>query len=421
MAVRIGQPVIPKQLPSDQKLREDVRKDSRDTGKPAAGKSTGKPAAGGANAKARTEGTSAGAKPLMNEGTSAGAKALVNEGTSAGAKALQSKDGMDVGGQVGHQARLDGGQGLADKQDAKSRFQQSVRTGGAHVPTQGPTVSPFREAAVASTLEQSEQEKSEETPRGDAAREAMEGRAKLRAALMDRLLAGMKDVHGRLAKFIKNPGRLGVVNLSLVLSESSLTYELWKEPSTVPERRTRMAQTLGVPTSLGDNYLLKALMTEVHDCFEEFKASRPGKEIRQQYDEVLELYENAGVLPVMPGFDMGPMQAELKRVGLPMEKEFLQSLLVHPRILAVGLEAEDGEDPQVMVAGLPVAQLGTIVAQLRRLNPRLTNRQVLNLMILASTDLKKGMRKILGKAEVENVQELAKQLLRLQGVELLYP
>ena len=91
------------------------------------------------------------------------------------------------------------------------------------------------------------------------------------------------------------------------------------------------------------------------------------------------------------------------------------------RILAVGIDSDDGDLPQVMVAGLPVAQLGTIVAQLRRLNPRLLNRQVLNLMLLASTDIKRGMRKSLGKAEVENVQELAKQLLRLQGVELLYP
>lgn len=416
MAVRVGQPVIPKQLPSDQKLRDDVRKDARDTGRPA-GKPTGKPASGGAAGAAS-------AKGRAPEGTSAGSKALVGEGTSAGARPLQARDGMEVGGQVGH-SHVDGHAPADNKhQDAQSRFQQPARSGGAHVPTQnqGTPAAPFRrDGPVASLNEQAEQERSESQGQAISPREAMEGRAKLRAAVMDRLMLGMKDVHGRLAKFIKSPGRLGVVNLSMVLSESVLTHEVWKEPSTVPERRARMAATLGVPNSQGDNHLLKALMTEVHQCFKEFNASPSGKEIRQQYEDVLELYENAGVLPVMPGFDVGPMQAELKRVGLPMEKEFLLSVLVNPRILAVGIDSDDGDLPQVMVAGLPVAQLGTIVAQLRRLNPLLTNRQVLNLMLLASTDIKKNIRKSLGKAEVENVQELAKQLLRLQGVELLYP
>ena len=258
MAVRVGQPVIPKQLPSDQKLRDDVRKDARDTGKPA-GKPTGKPASGGAAGAAS-------AKGRAPEGTSAGSKALAGEGTSAGARPLQARDGMEVGGQVGH-AHVDGHAPADNKhQDAQSRFQQPARSGGAHVPTQnqGTPAAPFRrDGPVASLTEQAEQDRSESQGQAISAREAMEGRAKLRAAVLDRLLLGMKDVHGRLAKFIKNPGRLGVVNLSLVLSESSLTYELWKEPSTVPERRERLAQTLGVSNALGDNFLLETAASGV--------------------------------------------------------------------------------------------------------------------------------------------------------------
>ena len=411
MSVRLGQPAPgiaprPQQqqqqaLTNNPKVRDDPR--AKDTGK---GSSSGK--AGGSGDKS------------------------VAGGGKGGAKALQNRDGMDTGGQVG--SYTGGGfDGVEQKEHTNARFkppgagpagQQQGRNsmlggqhGAEHVQQQ------MRQAPSAAQLDlpREQQRPGDRESAANAAKQALEGRAKLHAAVHERLLNGMKDVHGRLAKFIKSPGRLGVVNLSLVLSPSSLTFELWKEPSAVPERRARMAMTLGVSPESNDAFLLRALIEEVLQCFQQFEASRPGQEIRAQYVEVLEAYEAAGVLPVMPGFDSGPMQAELTRLGMPHDKEFARSILMDPHILGVGISPDDGVEPQVMVAGLTVAQLGTIVAQLRRLNPRLTNRQVLNLMLLASTDIKRGMRKSLGKAEIDNVQELAKQLLRLQGVELLYP
>ncbi|ATB29957.1 hypothetical protein [Melittangium boletus] len=411
MSVRLGQPAPgiaprPQQqqqqaLTNNPKLRDDPR--AKDTGKGSS--SSGKAGDSG------------------DKGVSGGGK--------GGAKALRNRDGMDTGGQVG--SYTGGGYGGIEE-NTNARFKSPAGRAGAqgqhnalsgYPQSQGgPQAQHLRESPSAAQLDlPREQQRAggEREQSANAARQALEGRAKLRAAVLDRLLHGMKDVHGRLAKFLKNPGRLGVVNLSLVLSESSITYELWKEPSGVPERRARMAQTLGVPPELSDAMLLRALMTEVHECFEEFMASRPGREIRAEYEEVLAGYEAVGVLPVMPGFDTGPMQAELTRVGLPHDKDFARSILIDPQILAVGISPDDGVEPQVMVAGLSVAQLGTIIAQLRRLNPRLTNRQVLNLMMLASTDIKKAMRKALGQSEVDGVQEMARQLLRLQAVELLYP
>jgi len=414
MSVRLGQPAPgiaprPQQqqqqaLTNNPKLRDDPR--AKDTGKGTGSSSSGKAGSGDKS---------------------------VSGGGKGGAKALQNRDGMDTGGQVG--SYTGGGYGGVEE-NTNARFKP---------PTQGRPGAPgqqqnalagypqsqggaqgghsLRGAPNAAQLDLPREHNAggEREQAANAARQALEGRAKLRAAVFDRILHGMKDVHGRLAKFLKAPGRLGVVNLSLVLSESSLTYELWKEPSGVPERRARMAQTLGVPPELSDAQLLRALIGEVHLCFEEFRASRAGQEIRAEYEEVLAGYEAAGCLPVMPGFDTGPMQAELTRVGLPHDKDFARSILIDPQILAVGISPDDGVAPQVMVSGLSVAQLGTIIAQLRRLNPRLTNRQVLNLMMLASTDIKKALRKTLGQTEVDGVQEMARQLLRLQAVELLYP
>lgn len=247
-----------------------------------------------------------------------------------------------------------------------------------------------------------------------------EPRAQLRAAVRERLLQGLADIQGRLASFLRMPGRPGSVTLSLVLSESSVTYELWREPALVPESRARLAQTLGVAPETDEASLLRALMAEVHQAFVEFQASGPGREARKQYEAVLQGYAAGNCLPIVPGHDTGPLLAELARLGLPHERDFSRSLLVDPLLLAVGLCPEDGTDSQVMVAGLSVSQLGTLVAQVRRLNPRITNRQVSQLLVRAATDPRSASRKSLGPAEVELVRERASQLLRLQVVELLF-
>ncbi|MCY1078428.1 hypothetical protein [Archangium lansingense] len=256
---------------------------------------------------------------------------------------------------------------------------------------------------------------------GEEARSAAEkGRAMLRAAVEERLLQVLKDVHGRLAAFLKNPGRLGVVNLPLVLSESSLTYELWKGPASNPEYRAQMVAMMGVAPNADDASLVGELMAEVHQAFVDFQKGRPGSDARKQYEEVLQGFELANVLPVVPGHDTGPMLAELARLGITPEKDFSRSLLVVPQVVAVGLSPEEGSTSQVVIAGLTVLQLCNLVAHLRNLNPLLSNRQVRQLLVLSATDLKKAIRKSMGQAEVDLVQDLARQLLRLQVVELLF-
>jgi hypothetical protein len=252
-------------------------------------------------------------------------------------------------------------------------------------------------------------------------RQAREVRARLREALVERLLIGMQDVHDRLARFLKNPGRVGAVHLTLVLSESSVTHEVWKEPSTVPERRARMARTLGLSPEVDDASLLRALMADVHQAFVDFQASAAGREARRRYEELLAACEVADVLPIIPAHDTGPMLAELERVGMVPEKDFTRSLLVDARILSVAPSPEDCSASPLMIAGPSVSQLGALVAHVRSLNPRLTNRQVRKLLLRASTqDGKNAPRKSLGQAEVERVLEFTRQLLRFQVVELLF-
>jgi hypothetical protein len=244
--------------------------------------------------------------------------------------------------------------------------------------------------------------------------------ARLREALMERLLRRMEEVNGRLERFLKNPGRLGAVQLSVVLSESALSYEVWREPSADSERRAHLAQSLGLSPSVDDASLLRALIAQVHQAFVEFQARPAFVTVRRLYEELILACEVVDVLPILPAHDTGPMPAELERVGLPVEKEFTRSLLVDARILSVALTPEDCPASPLRAAGQSLTQLGAIVAHVRGLNPRLTNRQVRKLLLRASPqEGSSPQRKSRGPAEIDRVRGFTRQLLRFQVAELL--
>ncbi|RKG68151.1 hypothetical protein, partial [Corallococcus terminator] len=253
----------------------------------------------------------------------------------------------------------------------------------------------------------------------NAAKEAAESRAKLRVALLNRLHRGLSEVVMKLTNFLANPGRAGVVTLPIVLSESSVAYEWWKSANAVPEDRQYLAMALGESPVVDDATMLQALRAEVREAFKEFQRTPPGIEVRKQYDEVLQKYDAARIQPVISGHDSGPLVEECARLGLTCERDFTRSLLMSPWMLAISQSPDEGSATQVMVAGLTLAQLGSLVGHLRRLNPMLSNAQVRSLLLRASTDMKLALRKALGQQEVEQVQELARQLLRLRAVEHL--
>ncbi|GMU03885.1 hypothetical protein [Corallococcus caeni] len=253
----------------------------------------------------------------------------------------------------------------------------------------------------------------------DAARQALEGRAKLRVAVLNRLHRGLTEVEKKLSAFLANPGRQGVVTLPVVLSESSVTHEWWKSANAVPEDRAYLAQALGEPGSVDDATLLGTLREEVRLAFAEFPRTPAGIEARKAYDAVLQKYEAARIQPVISGHDTGPLVEECARLGLAYGKDFTRSLLLAPWMLAISQSPDEGSKTQVMVAGLTLPQLGALVGHLRQLNPLLSNAQLRALLLRASTDMKLALRKVLGQQEVEQVQALARQLLRLQAVQHL--
>ncbi|MBM7112443.1 hypothetical protein [Archangium primigenium] len=248
--------------------------------------------------------------------------------------------------------------------------------------------------------------------------EEPEGRKRLRAAIADRLGRDLADVVQRLEGFLANASasRSGTVNLSLVLSESFVAQELWKEPRRSPEARARLEFTLGLGPRTSPAELGGALVAEVHRAFTEFREGPAGQEALGRYADMLARYEACGVALVLAGHDTGPMLEEVQRLGLAVAPDFTRSLLLEERVLAVGPGASRGvlAPTQVLVAGLSTPQLGMVVAQLRQLNPRLTNRQLRHVLVTVLNEVRHEQPRTLGRAQVERMQELARQLLRLQ-------
>ncbi|NOK32835.1 hypothetical protein D7W79_13120 [Corallococcus exercitus] len=358
------------------------------------------------------------------------------KGTSAKGGAEQSgpQDGMDSARSGETERNEGGGARAAQQQDGMAPSTSRGATGLGNLeqppapaqtlqaPPQPPPVVPQVEVPLArqpATSESANERTASDGRSQDAARQAVEGRAKLRVAILNRLHRGLTEVEKKLSAFLANPGRQGVVTLPVVLSESSVTHEWWKSANAVPEDRAYLAQALGEPGSVDDATLLGTLREEVRQAFAEFPRTPAGIEARKAYDAVLQKYEAARIQPVISGHDTGPLVEECARLGLVYGKDFTRSLLLSPWMLAISQSPDEGSKTQVMVAGLTLPQLGALVGHLRQLNPLLSNAQLRTLLLRASTDMKLALRKVLGQQEVEQVQALARQLLRLQAVQRL--
>ncbi|MCP3063294.1 hypothetical protein LXT21_31400 [Myxococcus sp. K38C18041901] len=421
MSVRLPQNAPRPGVPT-RSAREEA---AREQAKPAEAKKSDK----------STQAKGTGGKPAT--GGKTGARPAEGEQAQQGAQGGVHRDGMDAGAQRGGSGGLEGftqggaealgtapptgtSTGMAAKpaQAAMSTPAGAQQSPRAEPQAPAPTPQSARESSSAQAPR--EQDIAERAPREETPA-SREGRARVRAAVMDRLMRGYADLEAKLSQFVQAPGRhQGVVTVPIMMSESSITLEFWAVAAGTPEDRAFLTEVLGVPANVDDAYLLELLREEIHLAFDVFQRSEPGKQVRAAYEAVLTRYDAARIQTVIEGHDTGPMVAECARLQLTCEPDFTRSLLLSPGQLAVARFADEGSATQVMVAGLTLQQLGSLVGHLRTLNPMLSNAQVRTLLFRASTDLKLALRKPLGDAEVERVQELAKQLLRLQAVELLF-
>ncbi|MBZ4334921.1 hypothetical protein [Corallococcus sp. AS-1-12] len=420
MSVRLPsglpRPGLPLQSPAQEKEEKAQSGEGKSSGKATGKGGTGKGgvavkggSAKGASAKGGLE--QSGPQDGMDFGRSGEAER--NEG--GGARAPQQQAGMAAGTSQGASSL-----GTLEQPPALAAQAQQTAPALPQPPPMAPQVpvAPQLERRPG-TADASRERTATEGQSSDVAKQALEGRAKLRIAVLNRLHRGLTEVEGKMTAFLANPGRQGVVTLPVVLSVSTVTFEWWKSANAVPEDRAYLAQVLGEPGTADDATLLGTLRAEIGQAFAEFPRTPQGVEARKLYDAVLQKYEAARIQPIIAGHDTGPLVEECARLGLSCEKDFTRSLLLSPWMLATSQSPEEGSASQVMVAGLTLPQLGALVGHLRQLNPLLSNPQLRALLLRASTDKRLALRKAMGLQEVEQVQELARQLLRLQAVQHL--
>ncbi|MFB1481107.1 hypothetical protein [Corallococcus sp. RDP092CA] len=421
MSVRLPsglpRPGLPLQSPAQEKEEKAQSGEGKSSGKATGKGGTGKGgvavkggSAKGASAKGGLE--QSGPQDGMDFGRSGGTER--NEGGGAGA--AQQQAGMEPGTSTGAAP-------LSTLEQPPALAAQTPQTAPA-LPQPPPPVAPQvgvppQLARQPAASDSSRERTAADGQSSDAAKLALEGRAKLRIAVLNRLHRGLTEVEGKMSAFLPNAGRQGVVTLPVVLSVSTVTFEWWTSANAVPEDRAYLAQVLGEPGSVDDATLLGTLRSEIGLAFAEFPRTPQGVEARKLYEAVLQKYESARIQPIVAGHDTGPVVGECARLGLPCDKDFTRSVLLAPWMLAVGQSPDEGTATQVMVAGLTLPQLGALVGHLRQLNPLLSNAQLRALLLRASTDMKLALRKVMGQQEVEQVQALARQLLRLQAVQHL--
>ena len=242
-------------------------------------------------------------------------------------------------------------------------------------------------------------------------------RTQLRAAVVERLARDTENFLKGLAGFLDSPECAGLANVSVVVSRSTVTQDLWKDPRQSAPAREHLARTLGLAAEVDNATLMGALLAQVDLAFEEFEASARGQEFREGYGVLLERCDALGVMPVLLGHDVGPMVPELARLGVPLRPDFARSLLIDPRVLALVPFSPELVEGQVLVSGASVSQLGALVTQMRQFNPVLSNAQVRAFFARALTEGTE--RKLLGRAEIEQLHDWSRQILRLQFVSRL--
>lgn len=204
-------------------------------------------------------------------------------------------------------------------------------------------------------------------------------------------------------------GGVDVINQSQSISPVRIADEMWREVQFDPEKKADLADELGLPRDAEDAEILQALVDTVDGVFEE---SEEIAEAKARYDGLSDKLEARGILHVVTAGNTGRFLDRLDRMGVDYDSDFTDSVLFNDNVIVVaaangGAEdgiavfstpsdhvdvAIDGTDIEV-VGGLDqngtsfaAPQVTALIAEMRRINPDLTNDQIRDIIARASTD-----------------------------------
>ncbi|MFY0569078.1 S8 family serine peptidase [Archangium lansingense] len=208
---------------------------------------------------------------------------------------------------------------------------------------------------------------------------------------------------------LDNPGDITVINQSQSISPVRIADEMWRDVRNDPEAKAALAKELGLEEGASDTEVLQALVDRVDGVFENSKDIAKAK---ARYDDMSGKLEDAGILHVVTAGNTGDFLDTLDDMGVKYDGDFADSVLFNEHTLVVaastgGLKdriadfstpsdfvtvAIDGTDIEVeggrTADGTSFAapQVTALIAEMRRINPDLTNDQVRDILAQAATD-----------------------------------
>ncbi len=204
-------------------------------------------------------------------------------------------------------------------------------------------------------------------------------------------------------------GGVDVINQSQSISPVRVADEMWRAASGDPEKKADLAEELGLPRDAEDGEILQALVDTVDRVFEE---SGEIAEAKERYDGLSDRLEERGIMHVVTAGNTGRFLDTLDRRGVTYDGDFTDSVLFNDNVLVVAAAnggAEDGiagfstpsDHVDVAIDGTDIEveggrdadgtsfaapQVTALIAELRRINPDLTNDEIREIIAEASTD-----------------------------------
>jgi subtilisin family serine protease len=239
---------------------------------------------------------------------------------------------------------------------------------------------------------------SSSAPAGASLDEQIEHRA---SSFLDSTSDAMQGV-------LDNPGDITVINQSQSISPVRIADEMWRDVRNDPKAKAALAKELGLEEGASDTEVLQALVDHVDGVFENSKEIATSK---ARYDKLSGQLEDAGILHVVTAGNTGDFLDTLDEMGVEYDGNFADSVLFNEQTIVVAAStggkrdqiadfstpsdfvtvAIDGTDIEVAEGtangtSFAAPQVTALIAEMRRINPELTNDQVRDLLAQAATD-----------------------------------
>lgn len=234
-------------------------------------------------------------------------------------------------------------------------------------------------------------------------------RAGLDDWIKSRVVGLLDSTSDGLETILNDPAsKIQVINQSQSTSEIRIVSDIWDSVKNDPVAKAKLAAELGLKPGAQDKEILQALVNRVEHVFDtspEIAASKA------RYDRLSQQLEARGILHVVTAGNNGDELAALDAMGITHDDDFTRSALFNDQVLVVGASTGNGDemDPDstpsdqvdLVIDGTKIdvggghtgsgtsfsaPQVTAVIAQMRRINPDLTNDQIRAMLKQACRD-----------------------------------